>query len=234
MDYVYAVVEPPLTAPAGAGVDGSPLRVVANGELAAVVSDRSDAQLLVSEEALWAHERVVEGLMGGGPVLPMRFGSLLPDDQAVESMLCERGGEFTAALKRVGGAVELGVRAAWDPEAAAAEGPGDQEATAAGGATDPATPGPGAVYLLGRSRSRQRAGALAERLDRAVVTLCRARVQRLLTSPSLPVSAAYLVDHRRVNAFRDRIALLEAEVKDAEIVCTGPWPPYSFTGAQGT
>lgn len=222
MDYVYAVVEPLRVAPEGTGLDGSPLRVVAKGSLAAVVSDRSEAQLQVSEEVLWAHERVVESLMPDGPVLPMRFGSLLRDDEAVEAMLCERREELIAALGRVSGAVELGVRAAWDPEAAAA-----------GGSRDSPTEGAGAAYLLGLSRSRQRAAALAERLDRAVDGLCRARVQRLLSSPSLPVSAAYLVDRGGVDAFRGQIATVDAEVQEAEIICTGPWPPYSFTTGQG-
>ncbi len=222
MDYVYAVIEPQRAAPTHTGLDGSPLRVVVRGELAAVVSDRGEAQLQVSEEALWAHERVVEALMSEGPVLPMRFGSLVRDDGGVEAMLSERREELTAALGRVSGAVELGVRAAWDPDA-----------TAPGGACDPAAEGSGAAYLLGLSRRRQRARALAERLDRAVGGLCRTRVQRLLTSPGLPVSAAYLVDRGSVDAFRDRIATLGAEVEEAEIICTGPWPPYSFTGAQG-
>ena len=259
MDYVYAVVKPPLAPPAGSGLDGSPLRVVANGELAAVISDRSDAELLVSEDALWTHERVVEGLMSDRAVLPMRYGSVLRDDEAVEAMLRARRGELTAALERVSGAVELGVRAAWDAEAAASDpevaasdpetavtgAPSDREAPAmaevsapeaiaVGGATSyPDADGPGAAYLIGLSRRRQRARALAERLDRAVGELSRAGVQRLLTSPSLPVSAAYLVDRGRVDAFRDRIAILEAEVEDAELVCTGPWPPYSFSAAPG-
>jgi len=221
MDYMYAVVEPPRAAPEQSGLDGSPLRVVSRGELAAVVSDRGEAPLHVSEEALWAHERVVEGLMAGGPVLPMRFGSVLADDEAVQAMLADRQAELSAGLARVSGAVELGVRAAWDPEAAVA-----------GGVGDPAATGPGAAYLLGLSRSRQRARALAERLDSAVGGMCRTRVQRLLSSPSLPVSASYLVDRGGVDAFRGRIATLDAEVQEAKIICTGPWPPYSFTGAQ--
>ena len=218
MNYVYAVLESMRAAPAEAGLDGSPLRLVDKGRLAAVVSDSSDAQLRASEQALWAHERVVESLMSDGAVLPMRFGSVLRDDEAVEAMLCERREGLTAALKRVSGAVELGVRAAWDPAAAA-------KGVAASGA-------PGAAYLLGLARSRQRARALAERLDRAVDELCRTRVQRLLTSPSLPVSAAYLVERGGVDAFRDRLATLDAEVQEAQVICTGPWPPYSFTGAQ--
>ena len=221
MVYLYCVTDPLSDAPAGTGLDGSPLRVVAGGELTAVVSDRGDAPLHATEESLWAHERVVEDLMSERAVLPMRFGSVLGDDDAVGQMLVGRVEELSAALRRVSGAVELGVRAAWDPEAIA----NDRDLVA--GAR-----GQGTAYLLGRSESRRRAHELAERLDRSLAGLSRTRVQRLLTSPSLPVSAAYLVDRTGVDAYRGRIATLDAHVDHAEIVWTGPWPPYSFTAAE--
>lgn len=151
--------------------------------------------------------------MSDRPVLPMRFGSVLRDEAAVLETLAVRHAELTDALRRVSGAVELGVRAAWDPEAAT------EEDAPAGGPR-----GPGATYLLELARSRQRARALADRLDRSVAGLSRTRVRRLLASPNLPVSGAYLVDRGGVDAFRRRVAMLDAEVEEAEIVCTGPWP----------
>lgn len=220
MIYVYAVSEPLADAPAGRGLDGAPLRVVTTGPLAAVVSDRPAVPLRVHESALWTHERVVEELMGERAVLPMRFGSTVPDDAAVRHLLLTRQEELSAGLRRVKGAVELGVRVAWQ-----SDGEPNDDLT-------PAAPGPGAAYLLERSRSHRRARVLAEQLDSSLAQLSRTRVQRLLRSPTLPVNAAYLVDQTNVDAFRGRIATLETDVDDAQIVCTGPWPPYSFTGAQ--
>src|SRR5919202_6781858 len=112
MVYVYAVIEPRPDPPSAGGLAGASLRVLGTSELAAVVSDR-DADLEVTEEALWEHERVVEALLDGGAVLPMRFGSVLADDQAVEAMLTARRSELLEGLRRVRGAVELGVRSAW-------------------------------------------------------------------------------------------------------------------------
>lgn len=229
MVYVYAVAEPGGDRPTGSGLEGSPLRVVATGELAAVVSDRADVRLPVSEEALWAHERVVERLMSDRAVLPMRFGSVLPDDAAVEAMLSARRAELLAGLRRVRGTVELGVRAAWEPEAEPTGNPRPGEPPVEAGS---APAGPGASYLLGLARSRRRAHELSERLDRSVAGLFRERVRRLLVTPGLPVSGAYLVDPAHVEAFRTRVDALDAEVQDAEVVCSGPWPPYSFMGAQ--
>jgi len=216
MVYLYSVTEPRLAPPTEAGLEGAPLRVVCTDEVAAVVSDRDEPQVTVSEEALWAHERVAESLLEDGAVLPMRFGSVLPDDDAVASLLTERRDEFTAGLQRVRGAVELGVRVAWELEEVAL-------------ADDQVAQGPGAAYLRGLSQSRRRARELAERVNGAVAGLFRAHVHRLLTSPSLPVTGAYLVDREAVGPFRARIAALDGELEGAGIVCTGPWPPYSFT-----
>lgn len=220
--YVYAVSKAPVDAPIGRGVDGIPLRVVATDTLAAVVSDTTADPVPVKESALWAHERVVEQLMVKGAVLPMRFGSLVRDDSVVRDLLVERQEELIATLQRVKGAVELGVRLVGQPQPTADEG------------STPGSLGPGTAYLLGRSRSLRWAGALAQRLDRAVAQLYRARVQHLLRSPSLPVTAAYLVDHTDVDVFRSRVTALATDVDGAQITCTGPWPPYSFTRGQGS
>lgn len=220
MIYVYALSDPLTAAPTGLGVDGAPLRVVATKTLAAVVSDRDAVPVAVDEHALWAHERVVEELMLDRAVLPMRFGSIVRDDASVTRLLVTREQELTEALRRVGGAVELGVRATWPA----------QETTSHEVA--PAASGPGAAYLLARSRRDRRVRALAEQLDRSLVDLSRCRVHRLPTSPDAPLRAAYLVEEEHVDTFRGRIATLERDVGDADIVCTGPWPPYSFTGGQ--
>lgn len=39
---------------------------------------------------------------------------------------------------------------------------------------------------------------------------------------------AYLVQRENVSAFRDAVARLAADHPDLTLVCSGPWPPYSF------
>jgi hypothetical protein len=41
--------------------------------------------------------------------------------------------------------------------------------------------------------------------------------------------AAYLVDRAAVDAFVARVARLQAAQPGAQILCTGPWPPYGFS-----
>jgi hypothetical protein len=47
--------------------------------------------------------------------------------------------------------------------------------------------------------------------------------------PPEALRAAYLVDRDAVGAFAARVAQLQAAQHGAQILCTGPWPPYSFS-----
>jgi hypothetical protein len=109
-------------------------------------------------------------------------------------MLAERADELLAALERVRGAVELGVRG---------------EVCA-----PPAPAASGTEYLLRRVAD--------ERIHEPLASLSRASVRR--SRP--PHIGAYLVDRGAVDRFRARVHEL-----GGDLVCTGPWPPYSFCGA---
>ena len=183
MPYVYAVTEALCaeTAP----------HVVRWGELAAIVG----AEPLPSdpdERTLWHHEAVVEAAMERGPVLPMRYGSVVDD---VTGFLAARHEEFAAGLLRVRGAVELSVRIA---------------------AGDLGVPASGTEYLMRRAT----ATALAEQVYAPLAELSRASARR-------SQAFAFLVDTREVPAFHERVGTLEDRL-GAQLVCTGPWPPYSF------
>ena len=45
---------------------------------------------------------------------------------------------------------------------------------------------------------------------------------------SEPLRAAYLVDRAAVDGFVAAVRELQHEHRGLSILCTGPWPPYSF------
>lgn len=214
MVYVYAIAESPAEAPGVGGLDGAPLRVVTADGLSGVVSDRDRHGVEGSEAELWAHETVVERIMAQRPVLPMRFGSTLPDEAAVRALLAGSSAALLAALHRVRGAVEVGLRAGWEPDAV----DGD---------------GSGTAYLMGRLDRKRRAKALADRIDGPLGEFARASERHLLSGPGALLRSAYLVDREHLDAFRARVEELDGEIGEAQIVCTGPWPPYSFSSLGG-
>jgi hypothetical protein len=153
-------------------------------------------------DALWAHERVVEDLMAERTVLPARFGNTLEDEDALRRLLRERQAELVEKLARVRGRVELGVRAVQLTPAAVAPASSGRE------------------YLLAK---------LAHgRLDAPLAELAVAARHQPAHAADEVLRGAYLVERPAVTGFRAALEDLQSARPDLALLCTGPWPPYSF------
>jgi hypothetical protein len=62
------------------------------------------------------------------------------------------------------------------------------------------------------------------RMQRSIAPLAELAADARLRHVGTSVVAAYLVDRERVEAFEERARAMELSL-------TGPWPPYSFSGA---
>ena len=219
MLYLYAITEGP-EAPETPGLRGEPLRAIGDGGLFAIVSEHDDAHIEAGEDDLWAHEVVVESLMDGAAVLPMRFGSSVGDEGAARALLRERRQEFRDALDRVRGMVELGVRAV-------ARSAGEPRPVVAAAA------GPGTSFMLGRLEQERRSADAAARVHEPLAEIARETARRPGSASGGVLNAAYLVDRDRIESFRTKVEELAQEVEEVAVICTGPWPPYSFTTVGG-
>ncbi len=215
--YLYAITDPLAQAPGLEGLQSAPVRPLRTATLAALVSTIDRRAGIGSTADMWSHELVVEELMAENDVLPARFGTLLDDDDSARRLLAERETEFHAALDRVAGAYELSLRVMVPvPE----ERPSWE-------------PGAGAAYLRAAKRRTQLADDVSRQVRRALGWLARASVIRSGRDAAHLLESAWLIDRERLSEFRERAARLNDEIDDAELVCTGPWPPYSFVGAEG-
>ncbi len=243
--YLYAITGPGGAPPGGTGGErgllGELVYPVPYRELQALVSRASTEAAEAVAANVLCHEQIVERLMERVALLPVRFGTLLPDEERVRTLLAERYAEFTAALARVAGKVEFGVRVLSQGQ------PGSEPTTgpppsAGSGPSNPPENGnrPGHRYLQARQAEHRRetvrqaeARRLADLLD-ATLAACAAETRcSLLLTPHLPVCAAYLVPREWVAAFEAAVAGLEATLPEYRFLCSGPWPPYNFVGAAG-
>jgi Gas vesicle synthesis protein GvpL/GvpF len=203
--HVYALTEPARVLPDVRGIASRPVAQVVVGRVAAVVSRHEDAvEVEVSEESLWAHEAVVEALMADRAVLPVRFGGEFGEEGALRADLEPRLDELERALARLRGRVELGVRVLVRERAGA--------------------PASGRDYLLGRAEEQARASRIHERLAELAVESSVAPAAR----GDFLLTGSYLVERDDVAAFAAEVDRLAAEEPEVELLCTGPWPPYSF------
>jgi hypothetical protein len=196
----------------GASLDGEPLRAIAEGPLVALVRDQDGRDPEPTPAALSAYERTIRRLMERSAILPAQFGSVLDDEAGVRALLRGRRKDLLARLERVRGMVEIGLRASWRD--ASRGRPDDRPQT-------------GASYLRDRLELRQSARRVASGLDPLTALAVSSR-RALAPTPDLPVLDAYLVECGRVDEFVALVARLGDVLDDVELVCTGPWPPYSF------
>jgi gas vesicle protein GvpL/GvpF len=189
------------------------LRSVTFDGLAAVYAPAGDGE--VTAEALWRHEEIVETLMADRDLLPVRYGTRLEDPAAAEAVLRERRDELGAALERVRGAVEVSVRAVTP---CAPEGPLPDASMS------------GAEYLRAKVGAESAHDEAVRDLHEPLAGLARHAVTRP-PRPSEALRAAYLVDREAVERFTMAVAGLERAHPEHRVLCTGPWPPYSFTGS---
>ena len=219
MIYLYAITDHPRAALEGVrGHEDASVQLLARDGIAAAYSAHESLALEPSEEALWRHESVVEALTEDGAVLPVRFGAVVADEAALGKELARRSGEFRRALERVRGRVELALRVLW-PEPGAATGVAEER----GG-----DEGPGRAYLMRRLDQERRNAELADRVHEPLARLAVASERRIRAAPRPMLTAAYLVERASVPRFQERVARLREEHAELSVLCTGPWPPYSF------
>ena len=224
MIWVYGICErPELPPPRRRGLAQAPLDGVREGDLLAVISRHVHPPGDPALDALWVHERVVERIMVDRAVLPMRFGNKVADDDALREVLAARADEFLAAIDHVRGRVELGVRA-MQPLAARPD-----TAALPAGLPAPVTT-TGREYLEAKIRNGQRVDRWIAALHEPLASLAVAISRQPQRGPEEVLRASYLVETAVIARFRSTVERLQRAHPDVGILCTGPWPPYSFVG----
>lgn len=116
--YVYGVVPGDVEVDSDFnGIGGGEVEVVRSGELAALVTGIPADQPIGQPEDLHAHARVLDTVAAAAPVLPLRFGAVMTDEDSVaEELLDEHQDEFRDALRQLEGQAEYVIKARYDHE----------------------------------------------------------------------------------------------------------------------
>lgn len=113
--YVYGIVPADVeTDPEARGVGDPPgeIGVVRHGDIAALVSEFPAERSPANQEDKAAHTDLLDATAAEVPVLPVRFGAVMRDPDAVtEELLKANHDEFAAALRELEGRAEYVVKA---------------------------------------------------------------------------------------------------------------------------
>ncbi len=239
--WVYGVVADAPEPPVASGVDGHPVLVHRHAGLSALVSEvpreRFNEQALTErledlesvERLARAHDAVLEAALATVTVVPFRLCTVYSSLEALDTMLAREGLALSAALDRLDGMQEWGVKGFL------------RAPVAASAAVEAAS---GTEYLARKRERRDAAVAGREATETAVAqthaTLSECATASTLSRPhdrrlsgrdtEMVLNAAYLVPAEGVAAFRAIAENLARrhEAEDVELELTGPWPPYHF------
>lgn len=215
----------------GVGDPARPVRILKEGDLAAIVSDAPEG-LRPKRNDLLAHQNVLSEAGAGGAVLPMRFGSVAPDDASVTGVLAERAEHYLERLRALDGRVEYNVKASHNEEAVLhrvmAQNP-DVRAAAeanrqAGG---------------GSYEQRLQLGEMVAAAVQGLEAEDAAEVRQALEPAAEAVSAgpestgwlanvSFLVDREAADTFLAAVEEVRKSHPHLDVRVNGPLPPYSF------
>ena len=231
--YVFGIVNAdarlptPLDIPLAAG-----LRLVEHGAVAAVASTPPADRPLGRASDLLDHDRLLADLIATGTaVLPMRFGTVMPDDEAVTvELLAPRHDDLRERLDEVRGKVQYTVKARYEEDAVLRE---------------VLTERPDIAALRGDQAGFQQQLQLGERVVAALEELRTAdapalldelgqgsdRIEHAPATPDDVLHVAYLIEEEQSHGFEQRVE--EAARRRAgriRIRLMGPSPAYDFVG----
>ncbi len=217
----------------GRGKDKLGLRLVESGELAAAVTDLDEGTQLQEEDAT-RHLDLLILLLRDGPVLPLAFGTVSPDEDAVRNeVLDPAADDLLRRLEAVDGFVETRLEIHFDESTALRE-VIQQDPRLRSLAEEARGDSPLETRLaLGEAVSghlqewrRTQADALLPMLEGAV-----ADVVELESSEPLQQRWAYLVREEELEALDEAVGKVrEALGTAASMEYVGPLPVYSFLG----
>jgi hypothetical protein len=233
--YIYAITagDHPLRLDGleGVGEPAGTLRTLKARSLKAVVSD-APIELRAKRRDLIAHQSVLERLLEDGSALPMRFGLVAPDDQAVVTALDDNTEGYTEGLQQVEGCVEYNLKVARDEDDLLRE--IVKESDEVRRLNDLTLQDPGShddKVALGELIAHE----IQLRHDSAgqeiVNTVAPAAVRHVAGQPTKEhfLNVSFLVERKSANAFTQGVQD-EAERRGTgyDLKLHGPLPPYSF------
>jgi hypothetical protein len=242
--YAYGITSAGLKLPdqVQALTEGGRIERVAAGDLALLVSRVVPDDLRIDEDDLSetgrlatlarGHDAVVRAAAGSGPVLPLRFGTVVPDEAAARRLLEEHAGAARDQLRRIGDNHEWGVKLVRRLDEPAVLGPRPVDRSGVSGTEYLAR----RRQALHQRQDDERAATGAAQLLEDTLAPHVSESLRRGGSPgsSLLLDLAFLVPPERESAFLAAAAELREKLDPdgLEVEVSGPWPPYSFAALE--
>ncbi len=205
------------------GVGNNQVFAYPSGELAVIVSEYTPGEL--NQQAVIEHARVVSECFRNTTVLPFRFGTIFDSDEALRRALRSNRKAFTDSVLRLKGKAEMHLKLVVK-DGSLREAMNDIELPDS----------VGGEYLsrlrekAARQRERQtKARALSVQVNRLFHPLEEEVSCRKDETGGMLIDIAHLIDEKAIERYQNSFSSAARQLKNCEILISGPWPPYHFT-----
>jgi hypothetical protein len=206
------------------GVNGAAVLSYPSGEFTVIVSeyDRDGSQL--GEKHVLEHARVVSVCFRSGTVLPFRFGTIFDTDEALRQAVRANRRTFGQSVARLKGKAEMHLKVLV------------RDGSLRTAMPDVVLPNTvGGEYLVklrekaSKDRERQtKARALSVQVHKLFNPLEEEISCKRVDSDGMLIDIAHLIDSKSVEKYQNRYNSAAKQLKNCELLISGPWPPYHF------
>lgn len=247
MKYVYGIIPVNGTTYdydtlAFAAPDGR-FELIRDGDVAAVISESTIAGFADLPRGdlmryLTRHQEAIEEIMDYSPVLPVKFGTLLEDDEQVRTLLSLGHDDFQRTAKMIGTAVEFDVAVTWAPAdvfgaiASEPEVAAFREQVAALPAEENLR-GRMAIGQLVKTMFDARRNSLRDELVGELTHAVSQWQLNPVMDDSMVANVACLVSDKQLSLLEHKVYELDERYNDRlQFRLVGPLPPYSFAAVE--
>jgi hypothetical protein len=205
------------------GVDGAAVLSYPSGEFAVIVSEYEHIGQLEQKDAI-EHARVVSTCFRNSTVLPFRFGTIFESDEALRQAVRVNRRAFGLSVEKLRGKSEMHIKLVVR-DGSLREAMIDIEL--------PDTVGGDYLSKLkvkaSRERERQtKARALSVQVHKLFNPLEEEVSCKKVAPEGMLIDIAHLIDSKSVEKYQNRYTTAAKQLKNCEVVISGPWPPYHF------
>jgi gas vesicle protein GvpL/GvpF len=206
------------------GVNGAPVVSYPSGEFAVVVSEFDRATDKLDEKSVLEHARVVSACFRLSTVLPFRFGTIFDTEEALRQAVRSNRRTFGESVAKLRGKAEMRLKLVV------------RDGSLREAMTDIELPNTvGGEYLAklrvkaSRERERQtKARALSVQVHKLFNPLEEEVSCKKVDADGMLLDIAHLIDSKSIEKYQNRYTTAAKQLKNCELVISGPWPPYHF------
>ena len=197
------------------------------------IAEQVQTHYMNIKRGILIHEKVIENIMQVCDVLPMRFNSIIKDENSALDILEKNYSKLKANLKKVSGKAEYGIKIIWNYDKIlqnAEQEINKDNLNIISGSSQ------AKEYLRNRLKKYKIDSFIEKEADKFIekfisffVNINHNKVIKKLQTEKLVLNASFLIYKNDEPLFKKAcLKLKNSYEKDFNFLFSGPWPPYNF------